>query len=244
MGHQRLAQIQRERRQSLRGRLPVQSGSLAREKPGRGMRCRAAFMPPPPLLATSGRDGPIADDAVKPGDHVLRPRRWEASLTNASCTTSSGARHHCRAYSAGAAACSSTRRPRRCGSIISMTPAGDGHPRKYPNQSRLASRLFPAVGSAIPSIRPAGGAAPPNLDAVAPFLLSSLRDVAGLGASQSLSCGARSSAIVRSLSASARFLSASARACSALTRTCSALTRASSASARSLSASARACSAS
>src|SRR5262249_30212022 len=82
-------------------------------------------------------------------------RRWAASLTNASWTTSSGAAHHCRAYSTSAAAWSSTSRPSRSGPITPMTPAGAGRPTKKrsgtcgsPRHARLAQDGLDLVGLA------------------------------------------------------------------------------------------------
>src|SRR6185437_8682609 len=62
-----------------------------------------------------------------------------ANLTNASCTTSSGAAHHWRAYNTSAAACSSTSRLSCSGPINSMMPAERGYPRK-----KAMSRIFVA----------------------------------------------------------------------------------------------------
>src|SRR5947209_5205110 len=49
---------------------------------------------------------------------------------NASCTTSSGASHHCRANSVSAAACCSTSRANCSGLILEKTPLEGIHPAK------------------------------------------------------------------------------------------------------------------
>ena len=77
------------------------------------------------------------------GTTLFGAGRYVTIFKNASCTTSSGAAHHWRAYSTSARECLSTSSPRISGPIMDITPAKKVYPTILPE----------ALASVCPNMR-------------------------------------------------------------------------------------------
>ena len=116
-GHDHLAFFQRQPLERRHRGCGIQTVDFRFHEPG-GLARSGGLSPPAPVRQPGSINGTVAHHPVQPRNRVIRDPALPRSLRNASCTTSSGSEHHCRAHSTSAAAFSSISRARSVGLIF------------------------------------------------------------------------------------------------------------------------------